>query len=291
MPTATGSYDIGIRRGWSQWQKDLPAVCRWAKQNGFASVDLNVATDLDMATVTAAGLSVGTVDLLNLGEITHPDAGKRQAVVDQNLAYIRQCAEWGATRFFTVVGGDGTRKRAENYATAVEAFAPLAALAAELKATIAVEGYPGGPPHYALLCTTPETTRAFFKDLPRGVGLNYDPSHLIRLGVDHVRFLKEFADKVVHVHGKDTELFPDALYEFGLYQPAAFTPSHAFGQHVWRYTIPGRGTANWPEIFRVLKSVDYAGGVGIELEDENFNGSEAGEKEGFSEALRFLTAQ
>ena len=106
--------------------------------------------------------------------------------------------------------------------------------------------------------------------------------------MDHIRFLKEFAGSVAHVHGKDTELFPEAVYEFGLYQSSAFTPEHRFGQSVWRYTIPGQGCARWTEIFQELKAAGYKGAVGIELEDENFYVDETGEKAGLRHSLAFL---
>jgi sugar phosphate isomerase/epimerase len=156
-------------------------------------------------------------------------------------------------------------------------------------AKIAIEGYPGGPPHYGGICCSPETCRAFIKDVgAKSIGWNYDPSHLIRLGVDHVRFLNEFVDRVWHVHAKDTELIPEAQYELGLYQGSAFNKGRGFGEHVWRYTIPGHGVARWPEIFRILKAKNFAGKVSIELEDENFNGSEEGEKQGLLRSLDFL---
>jgi len=288
MPTRTGSFPIGFRRGWGPWQKDLGSVCNWAKASGFESLDLGHATPGDIRLVTSAGLKLGSVDLIQMSDIADPDAGKRRDVADQNIAYIRECAAAGARIFFTIVGGDPAKKRSENYRAAVEAFAPLAETAAAVGASIAVEGYPGGVPHLALLCTTPETFRAFLKDIPRGISINYDPSHLIRLGVDHIRFLGEFASQVVHVHGKDTELFPEAVYELGLFQPSAFVAGHDFGEHTWRYTIPGHGVARWTEIFKILKAAGYTGLVSVELEDENFNGSEAGEKAGLVHSLNFL---
>jgi sugar phosphate isomerase/epimerase len=288
MATRTGSIPIGFRRGWSDWQKDLPALCSWSKTSGFESLDLNVASKENIEAVKAAGLRLGTVDLMDLGNITQSDLGKRKELLQANLAYIKECAAAGAKIFFSIVGADPAKKRSENYKIAVECFAPLAQAAADAGAVIAVEGYPGSLPHLALLCTTPETCRAMLKEIPRGLALNYDPSHLIRLGVDHVRFLKEFLSHVVHVHGKDTELFPEAVYEMGLYQPSAFAASHGFGEQIWRYTIPGHGVARWTEIFKVLSTSGYKGLVSIELEDENFNGSEAGEKAGLLHALNFL---
>jgi sugar phosphate isomerase/epimerase len=125
------------------------------------------------------------------------------------------------------------------------------------------------------------------KDVGAGTGLNYDPSHLIRLGVCHVRFLKEFVGHVKHAHAKDTDLFTDAQYEFGS-QAATFAKGHGFGEWTWRYTIPGHGIARWNEIFSILKAANYKGIVSVELEDENFNTDENGEKAGLTNSLAYL---
>lgn len=145
----------------------------------------------------------------------------------------------------------------------------------------------GRGPWFANVGCTPETVRAFLKDVGPGAGLNYDPSHLIRLRVDHIRFLREFIGSVKHVHAKDTEIIDDALYEFGTL-PATFAKGHGFGEWTWRYAIPGHGEARWTEIFSILKQNGYAGVVSVELEDENFNGTEAGEKAALIHSLAFL---
>lgn len=288
MHTRTGHFNIGFRRGWSDWQKSTATVIAFAKDNGFSAIDLGKITSEDASAVRAAGLQIGSVDLLDFGNIACADACKRADIRDRNIAYIKEAAALGAKIFFTVVNGESDRSRKENYTAAVDAFTPLAETAAAAGATIIIEGYPGGSPHYSMLCTTPETCRAILKDIPKGLSLNYDPSHLIRLGVDHIRFLREFAPHVSHVHGKDTERFPEALYEFGIYQPSAFTDSKRFAETTWRYTIPGQGEGRWTEMFKILQEAKYKGLVCIELEDHFFNGSEAGEKEGLLHGLEFL---
>ena len=120
------------------------------------------------------------------------------------------------------------------------------------------------------------------------MAVNFDPSHLIRMGIDPVRFLHEFAPRVSHVHGKDTEILGDELQEHGTLQPATFAKHHGFGEHYWRYTLPGHGCARWSRLFSILKDVHYQGMVCIELEDENFNGTEAGEKKGLELSRDFL---
>jgi sugar phosphate isomerase/epimerase len=291
MPTRTGNFALGFRRGWSDWQKnDLKALAAWAKQNGFDRIDLGRATKEDMDTLRAAGLDAGSVDLVDFGKIMATDAGQRKEAIEKNVAYVKEAAAAGAKVFFTcIIPGDPAKKRSENYALAVETFAPIANACDAAGACLAIEGWPGGGPHLANLCCNPETYRAFIKDLGcKSTGVNYDPSHLIRMGIDHIRFLREFAPRVWHVHAKDTELIPEAVYELGLYQGSAFAKGHGFGEHVWRYTIPGQGCARWVEICSILKSAGYKGALSVELEDENFNGSEAGEKAGLLHSLAFL---
>ncbi len=288
MKTRTGNFPIGFRLGWTEWFKNLPGLTVWAKENGFEAIDLNTYSPAASNALQAAGLKVGSVDLLDFSKICSLDDGLRKEVIAKNVEYIKTTAAAGPKVFFTIVPGEAGKPRAENYARAVESFQPLAEAAEKAGGTIVIEGYPGGPPHYALLGCTPESVRALLRDIGPGMGLNYDPSHLIRLGVDPIRFLNEFLPHVHHVHAKDTELFPEAQYELGIYQDSAFTKPHGFGQYIWRYTIPGHGRMSWTTAFKILHESGYEGVVSIELEDENFNGTEEGEKSGLLNGLAFL---
>jgi sugar phosphate isomerase/epimerase len=52
--------------------------------------------------------------------------------------------------------------------------------------------------------------------------------------------------------------------------------------------LPGRGCANWPLILRILEDKGYIGGISIELEDDDFVGSEQLEKKGLIASRDFL---
>jgi sugar phosphate isomerase/epimerase len=291
MPTRTANLPIAFRQLYSEWNKDRPALLAWAKSAGYDAIDLlGEASAADIAAVRAAGFRLGTVDLIDMGKLLATDAGFRNDLIARNVAFIREMASAGASIFFTVlIPGDPTKKRSENYAQAVETFAPVAQAAADADVVIAIEGWPGPAPHFPALCCTPESYRAFIKDInPKSVGVNYDPSHLICLGVDPIRFLREFLPHVHHVHAKDTQLYPDAVYELGLYQDSINKPPHRYGAHAWRYTIPGRGQTPWTQVFQILKENGYRGAVSVELEDEDFNGTVEGEKAGLLESLKFL---
>ncbi|MDB5318410.1 MAG: Xylose isomerase domain protein barrel [Phycisphaerales bacterium] len=290
MPTRTANLPIAFRRLSSEWNKDLRALLAWAKQAGFEGIDLNQAAPADVAAVRAAGLRLGSVDLIEMGKLLANDPGQRKDLVARNVAYIGELAAAGAMIFFTVlIPGDPTKKRSENYALAVDTFGPIAQAAADAGVKIVIEGWPGPAPYFPALCCTPESYRAFIRDTnPTSVGVNYDPSHLIRLGVDPIRFLQEFVPYVHHVHAKDTQLFPDAAYELGLYQDSIARAPHRYGSHAWRYTIPGRGQTAWTRVFEMMQANGYRGAVSVELEDEEFNGSEEGEKKGLIASLEFL---
>jgi sugar phosphate isomerase/epimerase len=287
MKTRTGNFPIGFRRGGGSWQKDLDRLIAWARENDLEVIDLGKDGDRLARSVIEAGLRVGSVDLLEWQGMISPDRGKRAETIAKNTDYIRACAAYGPMNHFLVMLPEKPDlPRAENFGYMVESFSQLASVFQENNARLIIEGWPGP----GALCCTPEGYRAFFKECPsKAMGVNYDPSHLIRMGIDHLRFLREFVDRVYHVHGKDTELLAENLYEFGSEQPATFARPIPYGAHCWRYTIPGHGVARWTEIFRILEANGYAGCVSIELEDANFYREEAAEKQGILQGARFLT--
>ncbi len=282
--TRIGNFPIGFRVGGSDWQKSLPSLFAFAQNNGFSVLDLG--RDLSqIEAVQSAGFKIGSVDLLEWQPMFSSDSAKRAAAVARNAEYI---AKAGAQNFFLVVlPAYPTLPRLENYGYAVESFNALAPALEKSGGKIVIEGWPGD----GALCCTPENFRALFRDVSsHSIGINYDPSHLVRMGIDPIRFLKEFGARVHHVHGKDAIVLSDDLYEYGWEQPATFKKSPAFGAAAWRYTIPGQGQSNWTEITRILVEKGYAGAISIELEDENYNGSEDGEKRGLIAAAQLLSA-
>jgi sugar phosphate isomerase/epimerase len=286
LSTRTGGFAIGFRRGWSDWQKDLSALLEWAKGEELGVVDLGRDGDTAAKQVKEAGIRIGSVDLAEWQGMISPDAGKRKAAVQRNAEYVAACATHGAhNHFLVMLPEDASLSRSDNFGYMVESVNELAPYLEKHGSKLVIEGWPGP----GALCCTPEGYRACFEQCPSlSVGVNYDPSHLVRMGIDPIRFVEEFKSRVYHVHGKDTEIVPEALYEFGTEQPATFAKGHGFGAHHWRYTIPGHGCIRWVRAFQILAASGYTGAVSIELEDENFNVSEEGEKLGLKLGSAFL---
>lgn len=286
MKTRTGSYPIGFRQGGGAWRRDADSVVAWMVTNGLEVIDLGRDADQSAQPYVGAGLRVGSADLAEWNGMISADTGQRADAVARNKEYIQACTALGITNYFVVMlPADPALPRAENFSYLVESFGQLAPVLEEHDAHVVIEGWPGP----GALCCTPEGYRGLFREVPSwGMGINYDPSHLIRQGIDPIRFLREFGDRVFHVHGKDTELIPENLYEYGHEQPPTFAKRFAYGGMAWRYTIPGHGMMRWPAAFTILKECGYGGCVSIELEDASFNGAEEGEKLGILQGARFL---
>ncbi len=284
--TRTGNFPIGFRRLWFDWHKDLPALLDWAEGQQFGVIDLGNDAPQSAPLALKRGFRIGSVDLPEWKGMLSPDASTRRSAVEKNIAYIEACAAFAPLNFFTVMLPEKPElPRAENFGYMVESYRQLAPVLEKHQGRIVIEGWPGP----GVLCCTPEGWGAFFEKCPSPVfGVNYDPSHLLRMGIDPLRFLGEFATRIHHVHGKDSQLFPEALYRYGFGQETTFATNHGFGGTYWRYTIPGQGGSPWTEILASLAKANYQGAISIELEDENFNGTLEGEKAGLVHSRNFL---
>ena len=287
MKTRTGNFPIGFRRGGGEWQADLSALLAWATSNELEVIDLRSDADRTGQIVLDAGMKIGSVDLPDVKGLITADKGRRKAAIERNADFVRACAKLGSVNYFvTMLPDDPALPRAENFGYMVESFGELAAVLEQNNAKLVIEGWPGP----GALCCTPEGYRRFFTEVSSPVmGINYDPSHLIRMRIDHIRFLREFGDRVFHTHGKDTQLLDDQLYEYGSEQPPTFAKPMAYAGMTWRYTIPGHGIAHWIEIFSILQEKDYRGAVSIELEDAFFHREPEAEKQGILQGAHFLT--
>lgn len=104
-------------------------------------------------------------------------------------------------------------------------------------------------------------------------GFNYDPSHFGYQHVAYVDFIREFKDRIYHVHMKD------------VYWSSTPQRSGVFGGHLnfgdyrryWDFRSLGHGKINFEEIIRALNNIDYDGPLSIEWEDsgmDRFHGAE-----------------
>lgn len=263
-------------------------VARWAAENGFDALDVGPITSEMKKTLDHHGLAVGSVDGRSVGGVLSPDPARRQEAAREMKEGISQAAELGGkVIFICLVPEDQRAGRAKNFAIWQEAFPEIVAHAEKEGVFLAMEPWPGGAPFYPTLGCTPEMWRKMFAHIPSPhLGLCYDPSHMIRLGIDYKRVLAEFGSRIRHVHAKDCEILSETLYETGTLGPS-FGTTLGFSEGWWRYCIPGTGQADWAYIHAHLEIQGYTGVSSIELEDHRFRGV-AGEQRGLLAAKRHL---
>jgi len=96
----------------------------------------------------------------------------------------------------------------------------------------------------------------------KAFGFNFDPSHLEWQGVDPVKFLQAFPNRIYHVHMKDCAVTLDG--ESGILGSHLNFGSPGRG---WDFRSLGRGDVNFEDIIRTLNTLNYKGPLSVEWED------------------------
>ncbi len=271
----------------------LEQVAHWAAGHGFAALELAVWPSVGGRDFEASHLDVGHFDqsdadaanelmqryglaISALGYYEnnlHPDPEVRAGVAE----HVRRCIDaaqlLGVANVGTFIGRDWTRPVQENLREAEKVMPGLVDYAGERGVTLMVENCPmegWSPDGYpANLAYSPELWAWMF-DL--GLKLNYDPSHLVWLGIDPVTALKPVVDQVVHVQAKDVELDEAARNQVGVFGK---TVHRKDGWDVgwWRYRVPGLGTVDWRRVIDTLYERGYDGTISVEHEDPVWGGT------------------
>jgi len=285
--------------------RPLDRIAAWAAENGFEALEVAAWPALGNRPFTASHIDVENLDpdavraLFDRHGLTltslafydnnlHPDPDERAAINKHVLACIDAAAALGVPTVGTFVGRDPGKPVAENLREAEKVFAPLVDRAGERGVKIVIEncvmegwhpdGYPGN------LAYSPELWEWMFS---LGLYLNYDPSHLVWMGIDPVEALRPYVDRVAHAQAKDIEIFPGKRTRYGWPGRAVQRPD-PWDVGWWRYRVPGLGQVDWT---RVVDSL-YEGGfdfvLSVEHEDPVWGGTEERIETGLRVAHRTL---
>ena len=227
----------------------------------------------DMAARTRQLCQTAGVAISGLGYYPNPlspDMAEAAVAVDHLGLVIQAAALLGVPQVNTFVGRDWSKSIDANWPRFLQTWRPLVALAEDLGVRIGIENcpmlfsqdeWPGGKN----LATSPAIWRRMFADIPGpAFGLNYDPSHLVWQQMDYLKPLREFRDRLFHVHAKDVRLDRDRLDEVGILA----TPLEYHSPK-----LPGLGEVNWGRFFSVLGDCGYSGPICVEVEDRAYESS------------------
>lgn len=288
--------------------RDLASIAAWATHAGFGALEVAAWPAASSRDGTACHLDVRNFDAdrassvrelfaehkLVLSAVSyydnnlHPAEDQRARTHDHLRACINAAALLKVPYVGTFVGRDPSRTVAENLTLARRVFPPLVEFAEQRGVKLVVENCPMGgwhPDGYpGNLAYSPELWEWMFSV---GLYLNYDPSHLVWLGIDPVRVLRKHVDRVLHVQAKDTEVDLDKRNQYGIFGQIVHRTNPG-DSGWWRYRVPGCGDVDWRGVIDALYEAGYAGVVAIEHEDPVWSGNEERVHYGLEVARRTL---
>jgi sugar phosphate isomerase/epimerase len=270
----------------------LEQVLQFAASAGYACVEVMCwpvgraerryagVTHIDVTTFQAADadrvhelVAATGVSISGLGYYPNPltpDGDEAAVAIEHLKKVVQAAATLGIGQINSFIGRDWTKSVDANWPRFLEVWRPLVQFAEDQGVRIGIENcpmffsndeWPGGKN----LATSPAIWRRMFEDIPSGnFGLNYDPSHMIWQHMDYLQPLRDFSDRLFHVHAKDVRIDKQRLNDVGiLATPLEYhTPK-----------LPGLGDVDWGRFFSVLGDCGYDGPVCVEVEDRAYEGS------------------
>lgn len=221
------------------------------------------------------------VEIVALGYYPNPldpDVAKSSAAINHIKKVIEFSHLLGVNRVSTFIGKDKTKTVEENLDLFKQVWPPIIDYASSLGVWVGIENcpmyftkdeWPGG----VNLASSPKIWKEMFSIIPSPYfGLSYDPSHLNFQGMDYIKPLYDFSNRIHHLHIKDTIVDLDKLDEVGIF---------AYPLEYMMPKIPGHGSIDWKAFLKHVKETNYKDGIVIEIEDKAF-------EETFDDVLKSL---
>ncbi len=254
---------------------------------GVTHVDVDSVDSANANDISQRAAEFG-VEISGLGYYPNalsPEKEESTLAIEHIRKVIAACQMLGISQMNTFVGRDWTRSVEDNWPRFIEVWRSIVTYAEDCGVRIGIENcpmlftgdeWPGGKN----LAINPVVWRRMFAEIPsEHFGLNFDPSHLVWQQMDYLKPLRDFADRIFHVHAKDVRVDQHRLDDVGiLAAPLEYhTPK-----------LPGLGQVDWGQFFSILGDTGYCGPVCVEVEDRAYEESLASRKAALRQSAVYL---
>jgi sugar phosphate isomerase/epimerase len=250
------------------------------KYGGVVHIDVESLISDKVAEINQLQADKG-VEITALGYYVnplHPDQKTREHDIDHTRKVILGAEKLGVGIIGVLVGRSSAPERyGRVWKDAIEygfeefrkVWPDLVKFAADHNVKIATEHCPmlwhDTWPEGDNLPYSPAIMHRMFEILPdENFGIMLDPSHFIWQQIDSVRFIKDFSDRIFHVHAKDMTIDREMFYQDGIL-------GCGFNWQIPR--LPGRGLVDWKKVIAALVDTGYDDTLNIEHEDAKYEGS------------------
>jgi sugar phosphate isomerase/epimerase len=254
---------------------------------GVTHIDVTHFTEDDARRINAL-LAQHGVEISALGYYPNPlcaDETEAAFVIEHLKKVISAARMLGLGNVNTFIGRDPARSLDENLRLFEERWPKIVRHAEQLDVRIGIENCPmyfsadEWPAGKNLAISPKIWSELFRRVVSNHLGLNYDPSHAVWQFMDPAKHVRNFADRIFHVHAKDARVDRDKLSECGiLATPLEFHEPK----------LPGLGEVKWSEFFSALTGIRYRGPICIEVEDRAYEHSLEARKDALRQSARFL---
>lgn len=268
-------------------------VCAWPEGKGtrrYAGVSHINVDNLDPEYIKSIKEKAKqkNIELAVLGYYPNPldpNISDRNTYIKHIKKVIKFSHLLGINRISTFIGKNKNLSIEDNFDLFKEVWPEIIAYAESYQVYVGIENcpmyftqdeWPGG----LNLASAPYIWRKMFEIIPsKYFGLSYDPSHLSFQGMDYIKPLHEFKDRLIHIHLKDTRVYQEKLDEFGIFaHPLQYmTPK-----------IPGHGDIEWNAFIKALYDIKYPHHIVIEIEDKAFESSQEDILESLKQSLNHI---
>ena len=254
---------------------------------GVTHIDVEAFGDQQAGEINDLAARYG-VAISGLGYYPNPlsaDQDEADRAVEHLHKVIAAAAVLGVGRVNTFIGRNHLQSVEANWPRFVSTWQPLVEWAQSQQVKIGIENcpmlftadeWPGGKN----LAHSPAIWRKMFDAIPSDCfGLNYDPSHLVFQQMDYLAPMRDFAERIFHVHAKDVRVDRHRLDQVG-------TLAYPNDYHCPK--LPGLGDVDWGLFFSVLGDTGYRGPVCVEVEDRSYEGSAASRRLALKQSCDYL---
>lgn len=264
-----------------------PRVDAERRYAGVTHVDVTDFSESKASEITSMSQSYG-VAISGLGYYPNPlspDQEEADVAVSHIQKVIDAASLLGIGQVNSFVGRDWTKTVDDNWPRFEQTWKPLVKHAENCGVKIGIENcpmiftddeWPGGKN----LASTPAIWRRMYESIPSSsFGLNFDPSHFAWLQMDYLAPMREFSDRIFHVHAKDVRVDQHLLDQVGIM-------ANPLEYHLPK--LPGLGDVDWGKFFSVLGDAGYVGPVCVEVEDRAYEGSLESRKAALQQSHTYL---